>query len=280
MGIWKTGADKSWRSSQYIFGKSWIWDQYLSKIMNGNLVRRGQYLQENIKWKLGNMGSRSILKREMKIYFWIWDQYLQENMNLEFGKFQLKEHQHLNLLFIFNWRNLNIWIWFFQLKESPHPSTSDSHPFTSPPLWGHEWSWGLDSKACLHSKAAVACGSRIWSSHMNCLRMLKKKILADFALFSGVRLLDFHVLGHYQFSDFPKLISRTHMCGRTKDNPKGAVWWSWTKPGSPGSLRKFPAMMNIQVLRCPQKSNHVPLCPRRLRIICRALCRCWNRRQP
>ena len=38
----------------------WIWDQYLPKNMNGNLVlSMGKYISANMKWKVGNMGSIS-----------------------------------------------------------------------------------------------------------------------------------------------------------------------------------------------------------------------------
>ena len=51
----KTDTEQWWRSV-CCFGKSWIWDQYLPETMNGVLVVWYQYLSENMKWDVGNMG--------------------------------------------------------------------------------------------------------------------------------------------------------------------------------------------------------------------------------
>ena len=76
---------------------------------------------------------------------WIWHQYLSRNMTLKFCDFNTRELSNWFFYFqlrngIFNYRNVNNWT--FPVFNWEYPSTSqhsDSHPCTSPPLGGHEW---------------------------------------------------------------------------------------------------------------------------------------------
>ena len=91
-----------------------------------------------VVWEQGNMKWQ---------WHWVWDQYLSKNMKRNFCNLQLNELSHLNL-FSFpikgTWaQELNILIsFYFQLREFPHPTTFRLPPCISPPLRGHEWSWG------------------------------------------------------------------------------------------------------------------------------------------
>ena len=76
--------------------------------------------------------------------------YLPKRRNRRtFCNFQSKERTHLNLICIFNWRNLSIWILcYFQLRESPPPGPFRFPPLHQPTPWGTRFGIpkGLDSR--------------------------------------------------------------------------------------------------------------------------------------
>ena len=97
-----------------------------SKAWDGKLVLNMDQDLSNTNIKLTCCNMVSMPSKEMK-----W----------EGGTLQLNEPEHLNV-FVFNERNLNIRILFLcSIKGIPAtPQHSDSHPRTSRPLGGHEWS--------------------------------------------------------------------------------------------------------------------------------------------
>ena len=79
----------------------------------------------------------SICIKNMSWESWIWDQYPSKILKWKYWYFQLKGLKHLNCVFIFHWRNLNIWVLFYFLsREAPPPIPSRFPPLHQPTPWG------------------------------------------------------------------------------------------------------------------------------------------------
>ena len=102
--------------------KSCIWDQYFP---------------ENMKWKFGSMGSISINKYEMEsLNLWNFETLKSWDLGI-FGTLESLKHGNSETLKL---RNLKF---LLSVKgNSRTPQHSGSQPCTSPPLGGHEWTWG------------------------------------------------------------------------------------------------------------------------------------------
>ena len=99
-------------------------------------------------WEIGNYehvgkdACRTILEIRLTFLRILNMGSISRKQELEILYSKFNELKHDNFMFISNWRNFIISIWFACSIKGipPTPLHSDSHPCTSPPPGGHEWS--------------------------------------------------------------------------------------------------------------------------------------------